>query len=761
MTAPTHETTAPAHASPWRFTPGEWLFFGLMVSAGIILRWLALDYRPMHHDESLHAMYGRYFYDFPEQSFYRYNPMLHGPFLYNMLRFVYNTLGSSTWSVRVPVAVLGTLLIFLPYLARRYFSKQTVLALTAVVALSPTLIYWSRFIREDIPSLCALMLMACGVALARPQLKCFFFLFGFAWMFTIKENSFVVTAILLGYLIFDVLVDYVRSEPLRRLVRVGIGAIIGIGALGLIYWLGGFGVARDAIVRFHATGVALFFSTDSGGWSTVGLSGSLRFTLGLSVIAGLAMGSGLLLDRVARAAPDSLWATTVRYIRRYPIECVGAAILAALWFCLLFSAGFRYSEGILDGLFRESIGYWLHHHSIERIKGPFNFHVYVLSWYELPFILAFLTHLIVFYRRAPRWAQITASATLVALVGALLHSIGRPVEESTVWGIFKAKDRLDLVGLFIFLVHPFVVSLYHTIRRERALALWGYLFTANLFTYSYLGEKVPWLAIYPFVAGLIYLALYFDDYVRHHPLPSHVPWEKLLLVGGSILGVLTLIFIVEQSSAITTLRGWMERVEPLDRTNRLLLGVTVLILAAGYLEGWRRILGDCRIRTLITVVFCVYSVRAAVMTNFTYAGKANEFLSQVHTTHEFHDLVMKIRREHLAPTSAVPPRILGIGESVWPITWYLVDIPGYRFSATDAERPTFDYIFQDYRDPVEKLPAGFTAMKVPLRGWWVPDYNSMTLRRYLAYSLNHTPWNPTGFTELSFLSRRGTGAPSE
>ena len=650
------ETAAPRAETPttWRFSPSEWVIFATLILAGLLLRWLLLDMRPMHHDESLHGMYGRYIFDFPEQNYYKYNPMLHGPFLYNMLRLVYNTLGSSTWAIRAAIAVLGTILIFLPYLSRRYFSKTTVLYLTAVVALSPTLIYWSRFIREDIPSLCSMLLMVYAVACAPARLKSIVFLFAFAWMFTIKENSFVTTAILLGYLTFDLLFHRV-------------------------------------VLRERDTAVA------------------------------------------------RLWT----YVRTYRWETLLGVILATLWFCYLFSAGFRYSEGILDGLYRESIGYWLEHHSMERIKGPFNFHLYVLSWYELPFLLAFLLHLALFYRRAPLWAKIAGGATLVGLIYAWIHALGTPVESSPVWQLFKLKDRFDLIGLFVLLVHPFVVTVHHTLRRERALAIWGYLFTANLFTYSYLGEKVPWLTIYPFVAGMIYLALYFEAEFRARPLPERVPWETILLYGGSILGVLTLIFIIEDSY----------------QPNAGLLGLTCLILALGYLEGWRGMFGSCAIRGALLLVFSAYSLRAAILTNYTYAGKANEFLSQVHTTHEFHDLVLKIRDEILAPTGAKKPTLLGTGDVVWPITWYLVDIPQYKFTATPEERPTFSYIFQDFKDPHENVPAGWDAMKIPLRGWWVPDYSRMTLKRYLAYALNHTPWNDPGYSDLSFLARRSESLP--
>jgi len=142
---------AAAEAKSWTgyFLAREWVAFGLFIAIGIILRWTMLDMRPYHHDESLHGMYGRYFYDFPNSNYYKYDPMLHGPMLYNCMRFIYAMFGDSLWAARTPVCVMGTLFMFVPFLYRAHLKRSTVLILTAAVALSPTLIYWSRFLRED------------------------------------------------------------------------------------------------------------------------------------------------------------------------------------------------------------------------------------------------------------------------------------------------------------------------------------------------------------------------------------------------------------------------------------------------------------------------------------------------------------------------------------------------------------------------------------------------------------------------------------
>ena len=84
------------------FTPGEWVFFAFVLILGLILRWTCLDYLPLHHDESIHAMFGRYFFDWPDFNYYKYDPEYHGPTLYMLLRVVYVILGSTDFAARAP-----------------------------------------------------------------------------------------------------------------------------------------------------------------------------------------------------------------------------------------------------------------------------------------------------------------------------------------------------------------------------------------------------------------------------------------------------------------------------------------------------------------------------------------------------------------------------------------------------------------------------------------------------------------------------------
>src|SRR4029078_6194249 len=145
----------------------------------------------------------RYFYDFPDQNYYKYSPMLHGPLLYNLLRVVYSTVGYSDWGARSLITLIGSVFLFLPLIFRRFLTREIVIALTAFIALSPTIIYWSRFLREYFLVLSGWMLMFYGVLLAAPNRKALFVLVGLAIQFCTKENSYVTTALLFGYLVFE------------------------------------------------------------------------------------------------------------------------------------------------------------------------------------------------------------------------------------------------------------------------------------------------------------------------------------------------------------------------------------------------------------------------------------------------------------------------------------------------------------------------------------------------------------------------------
>jgi len=123
--------------------------FLLILILAIILRFAFLDLKLLHHDEAIHAWFS---YELVTKGVYSYDPMYHGPLLYYLTAGMYWLLGQSDLIARLLPALFGTLLIPLVYYIYRlgYLDKRQALVAALFVAISPDLVYFSRFLRHDI-----------------------------------------------------------------------------------------------------------------------------------------------------------------------------------------------------------------------------------------------------------------------------------------------------------------------------------------------------------------------------------------------------------------------------------------------------------------------------------------------------------------------------------------------------------------------------------------------------------------------------------
>lgn len=115
----------------------------------------------MHHDESLHAYYAWKF--FVGQG-YSYDPLMHGPLQFEVVPLFYLLFGASEFSARLLAVLLGSALIALPYLLRSYLTRPGALLASLMIGVSPGMVYFSRFIRDDIYlAFFSLLLFSCIV----------------------------------------------------------------------------------------------------------------------------------------------------------------------------------------------------------------------------------------------------------------------------------------------------------------------------------------------------------------------------------------------------------------------------------------------------------------------------------------------------------------------------------------------------------------------------------------------------------------------
>lgn len=628
------------------------IVFGLFL-LGIALRFYEIGLRPVHHDESLHGTYSGYVYNDQENGFYKYDPMLHGPLLYTVTAELFSIFGPSTATLRSLNAILGSFLILTPFFFRRYLSAPGVIATTAFITLSPSLIYWSRFAHHDYLVLFAYFLFAAGVFLFQKQGGIILVCISIALQYCIKANVFVFLALITGFLIFELLVSKFLKER-------------------------------------------------------------------------------------------SLCSALFGHLKQSTPELAIGVVMAGVLFSALYSGNFRHPEGILDGLYRKVFPYWIEQHKIQRIEGPFAFHLLVLFLYELPLVILSIISVRFLLSEFPKnYRFIFYTTAIVSLIAAFCF----PSTSYEATGSLKA--HLKLTGWFDFwssavlAVLAVLVTLYHRMRKETALSFFGYFAFGTTWTYGFLGEKVPWLTIYPLTALLLYLALYFDRsskarafFSKKISLPRLLRTLALTVLAFVILGIVESLIRIDP--------------QPLSRGEISVACWSVFaVVICSFLEGLK--FGrQMRTGTFLAIICAAIIIKSTIITNYTQPGSPPELLAQVHTTQEMDTILKSFKKDLEDKLRPTPGNVLITGATVWPATWYLRNLSGYHFSAKSEEYPTMDYMILDENDAT--TPQDFQSRIVPLQSWWVPDYRTMRLKHLFKYAFTHKTWNPTGALNVRLLT---------
>ena len=115
------------------------------VAAGMRLWDLAS--RALHHDESLHAYFS---WQLSEGQSFVHNPMMHGPLQFEANAGVFFLFGATDFTARILYVIAGVAVVAVPYLLRHRLGRIGALATATMLAFSPSMLYFSRFARNDI-----------------------------------------------------------------------------------------------------------------------------------------------------------------------------------------------------------------------------------------------------------------------------------------------------------------------------------------------------------------------------------------------------------------------------------------------------------------------------------------------------------------------------------------------------------------------------------------------------------------------------------
>ena len=166
-----------------------------ITSLAFLLRIILLEHRPPHFDE---GTTGFLVDQITKEGFYTYNPsFFHGPLNFYLLFIMKTLFGKSLWVFRLPNVILGTLAVFLVTRFDRFLSKPTAYFAALAMAVSPAMVYFSRYPFQDTGLLLFSLLFLWGlVGLWKEGTVGFLWVlgWGFAGMMMMKETYLIELA---------------------------------------------------------------------------------------------------------------------------------------------------------------------------------------------------------------------------------------------------------------------------------------------------------------------------------------------------------------------------------------------------------------------------------------------------------------------------------------------------------------------------------------------------------------------------------------
>jgi predicted membrane-bound mannosyltransferase len=466
-----------------------WLPFWAVILLGAILRFVDLGAKPLHFDESEHAYFSLGLLHNLQHwgwcvglnnppagySCYQYDPLLHGPFQFHALALVYQVSqwlgapdhGVNTTTVRIAAALLGTVLVGLPYFLHDYLGKIGSWLACFLLAISPSMVYFSHFAREDIYMACFTLLMVVAVARYIRERRMHWLVLaaaGFALSYATSEATFLTIAVFGSFLGGLIVWEIGSKFPLRTSAAQSSGAVLRWRSFALLT-VGAY-VLLLAILAKVGLGILDQLSAYINSHTVIADQNlrnlemiTVRVVPWLGILLGLYVFSILLREMYGKLPPPGRRGLARFVDRRQPVldtiltmpwtHWFFALMVAFAIFLFLFSVVFtNIAGGIGDGIWR-GLYYWLEQQQVQRGGQPWYYYLLLIPLYE----------------------QIGVVFGIAGIVRSLL----RP--------------------------NPFRLFLI-------------YWFLGNLFIYSWAGEKMPWLMIFMTLPMLLLAAVALEPCVQ-------------------------------------------------------------------------------------------------------------------------------------------------------------------------------------------------------------------------------------------------------
>lgn len=735
----------------------------LIILLCLLSRLWMLGYRVQSHDESLHTQHAWYLY---VGQGYQHNPMMHGPFLFHATALAYFLFGDSDFTARLPVALIGTLLVAFPYLLRRYLRRSGALVASLLFLISPSITYYSRYIRMDIPSVLWAMtvIWAAFRYLEEGQERHLYILAAaLSLLYATKEVSAIYTLIIAAFLGLLFGVQALTRRWSRPGAEIAFTTALIAAAAGLLVLGAGWVVGHSAPTPPADVTVPSYLPqsqpVEEGRMPFWGMAGGLFALLAIAT--------------AAVSLLYGLWGQ-LRTFRSFDlIVLIGTLSLpfASPLFILLASrlgslVAARYADLQMVPPF------WSHLANLKPLD--YNAPSIYYSGAILGMVLATAAAIGLAWDRR-RWAIAGAVYLVIFLVlfttvftngagiaSGWVGSVGYWLEQQEVergsqpWFyylvILPLYDFLPLLGAVIASVYLAVRALVARATRAAAgteasvTALPGmtshfipFALTWALLSwigYSYAGEKMPWLVVH-ITAPMILLT----GWLLGRLLDS-VDWQRVQERQGWLLMLLLPALIAAAAALVKAARqGPLQGVE-LEQllVTGTFLGALAGLALLGTLVGllWTRVGTRNGLMLAALTGFLALgalTVRIAHRLSFIYFDTPAEFLVYAHEGPDVRTTMEQL--EELSLRVAGGPRLIDVTygpEGSWPFIWYLRNYPNARFY---GEQPAREQVLataiiagQPQWSVVEPyLGDDYVSFEYFFLWWPMEDYRQLTWER--------------------------------
>ncbi len=677
----------------------EILLYAALALAALLSRFWDLGSRALHHDESLHAYYS---WIYAEGEGYIHHPLMHGPALFHLDALAYLLFGATDYVTRVPAAAFGVALVLLPALLRgeRLLGRWGALCASFLLLVSPSILYFSRFIRHDIFALAGtcLLFIAFLRYVERPAQR--WLVTGgvtLGFMLTTHEVTFVTVFILATFV--AAAVAYRVAPALLLILGAGLIALgflaagltrLGVAPLPEIPWQN---PTRGAVLSYLLALVQHPL--------VVGALGIALLTL---------IGSLWLLDR--SRDPERGWidgllglappGTTARALADALADRTGLTLAAGLGlalFALLYTSLFTNLGGLASGTVG-ALGYWLGQHGVQRGEQPWFYYLLLVPQYEYLAALLF-----------PVGIGVVAGQGLRALV---------------------RSQELD--------------GRWYT---RALLVYWGAVMLAVL---SWAGEKMPWLIVHITLPLTLLAASLLGSGAERleRTWASWDEWQRRLSVclGLASLALAAAWFLLlAWGSAGPFVQVTTSRFPQLVRTIRpeiaghwrwLWLPLLVLAVIAATVAAERRYRPHLlTMSAALSLGLALLQIHAGWRLTYREGDVPRDMLIYVQTSPQVVQLTRDLEALSHELTGGMGLEVWYDSGTQWPMNWYLREFTNRRyFGTTLRELPdppppvilySLEYLGNMPPDVARALEGRYTFVEYPMR-WWFPE--DETYRRF-------------------------------